>query len=392
MKPYSEYFDWFGVLLFGIYGIFFIVIIWLFSGVILKNRKDQLTSCLAFIFLGLFIWVAAFTSLTPYYPDTSLFAEIVENGVHDSKSKGVILYYLIGLPFMFLSAFQLEVYLLFQQFIFILAMIFLWKSWLIHCIHQRIKSGLYEIFVILAVLYPSTLLFITIPLREFFQIFGFSVFLYGLALYINKGQITWMIFGAIITIFVRPQMIVFYPFLILVAKQKNILKLLMYSVLIFPLTLLLFQLVGFKFRVSWFAYLRNAGVENFGSSGMTYGAVEWETYSDILLDLPQLAIQFLLSPLPILHSVNPFSMFTLVLDLIFVIFVLFGVLSIKLRASFMYIKMFVFSIILFSMWEFYIGGAVRHRFPLILMVLPLAALYYSTLLENLFKNSKVMKE
>jgi hypothetical protein len=392
VKPYSEYFDWFGTLLFGIYGLFFIVLIWIFSGVMLKNRQDQLTSCLAFIFLGLFIWVAAFTSLTPYYPDTNLFAEIVENGVHDSQSKGVILYYLIGLPFMFLSAYQLEVYLLFQQFIFILAMIFLWKSWLIHCIHQKIKSGLYEIFIILAVLYPSTLLFITIPLREFFQIFGFSIFLYGLALYINKGQISWMIIGAVITIFVRPQMIIFYPFLILVAKQKNVLKLLMYSVIIFPLTLLLFQLVGFKFRVSWFAYLRNAGVENFGSSGMTYGAVEWKTYLDILLDLPQLALQFLLSPLPILHSVNPFSMFTLVLDLVFVIFVLFGVLSIKLRVSLMYIKMFVFSITLFSMWEFYIGGAVRHRFPLILMVLPLATLYYSTLLESLCKNSKVIKE
>ncbi|MDC1255995.1 hypothetical protein N8Z89_00345, partial [bacterium] len=169
------------------------------------------------------------------------------------------------------------------------------------------------------------------------------------------------------------------------AKQKSIFKLLTYGALVFPLTILLFTLVGFKFRVSWFAYLRNAGVKNYGGSGMTYGGVEWNSYLDIFLDLPLLAMQFLLSPLPILHTLNPLNFLTLFIDLIFILFILFGVASIKLRVSITHIKMFVFSIVLFSLWEFFIGGAVRHRFPLVLMLLPLASLYYSSIFESLIK-------
>ena len=38
---------------------------------------------------------------------------------------------------------------------------------------------------------------------------------------------------------------------------------------------------------------------------MTYGAVEWSSYLDMILDLPLLIAQFIFSPLPIFHHIFP---------------------------------------------------------------------------------------
>ena len=387
MKPYAaDYFDWFGTLLFGVYGLVLFIILWAISAVFLENKREQLFCCIAFIFLSLFVWVAAYSSLMPYLHDTDIFSYIVEEGVVNVESRGVNLYYLISKPLVILSAYQIEVYLLFQQFIFILALLFIWKGWQIHCENLKIKTGLFEVFVLLAVIYPSTILYITTPLREFIQILGFSIFLYGLAVNLQNGKWLWLIIGVVLTLFVRPQLILIYPILILIAKQKNIFKLLAYGLGIVPLILLAFNVMNYHFRVSWFARFRNASIEHYGGSGMTYGYVEWQTYSDLLLDLPVLALQFLLSPMPIMHDVNPLSLLMLFLDFIFVSFVLFGALSIKFRVSGTYLKIFIYAITLFAMKEFFIGGAVRHRFPLILMILPLASMYYSHVIASLLRH------
>jgi len=389
VKPFAaEYFDWVGALLFGVYGAVLFVLLWAISAVFLEDKREQLFCCMAFIFLSLFVWVAAYSSLMPYLHDTDIFSYIVEEGDIKVESRGVNLYYLISKPLVILSAYQIEVFLLFQQFIFILALLFLWKGWKIHCQNLKVNTGLFEVFVCLAVVYPSTILYITTPLREFIQILGFSIFLYGLSINLQNGKWFWLLVGVLLTLFVRPQLILIYPILILIAKQKNVLKLLVYSLGIFPLILLAFNVMNYHFRVSWFAHFRNASIEHYGGSGMTYGHVEWQSYTDILLDLPILALQFLLSPMPIMHDVNPLSLLMLFLDFIFVSIVLFGALSVKFRVSGTYLKIFIFAITLFSMKEFFIGGAVRHRFPLILMILPIASMYYSHIIAALLQNRK----
>jgi hypothetical protein len=225
-------------------------------------------------------------------------------------------------------------------------------------------------------------------LREFIQILGFSIFLYGLAINLKSGKWSWLLVGVVLTLCVRPQMLLIYPILILIAKQKNIFKLMAYGLGVFPLVLLAFSVMNYHFKVSWFAHFRNVSIDHYASSGMTYGKVEWNSYLDIILDLPVLALQFLLSPMPILHNVNPLTMLMLFLDFIFVSIVLFGALSVKTRVSGTYLKIFIFAITLFAMKEFFIGGAVRHRFPLILMILPLASMYYSHIIAALLQNRK----
>ena len=120
---------------------------------------------------------------------------------------------------------------------------------------------------------------------------------------------------------------------------------------------------------------------------MTYGTVNWTTYFDIVKDLPLLVLQFILSPLPILHNQNPLALKLLLIDVIFVALVLFSASRVKLRFSNIYWANIYSSCRDFSIWEFYIGGAVRHRLPLIIMMLPVATLYLSTVLSKLTVNN-----
>ncbi|WDE13286.1 hypothetical protein [Thalassomonas haliotis] len=387
MKPYADYFNWEGMLLAGLYALLLLFILWGISARLLNNQRERIITCIGFIFLCLFSAFAACSSLFPYFPDTIMFAELVELNENHHQALGVILYFMVSLPLRLISFFQIEVYLVFQQFIFVLALLFLWQAWKIHSQQKNAYPGMYEIFFLLALLYPSTLLFITIPLREFIQILGFCIFLYGLAKFIYFNKLGWMVIGGVITLFVRPQLVIFYPFLILLAKHKNLLKLGIYGLAALPFAVLLFESIArYKFKVSWFAYVRNAGVKRYYDSGMTYGTVEWDNFGDVILDIPVLALQFILSPLPILHSVNPLNLLMLFLDLCFVLVVLFGAFSVKKSISGLHIKLFLFSAVLFSVWEFYIGGAVRHRYPLVLMLIPIAGMYYSIILSNLLSS------
>jgi hypothetical protein len=333
-----------------------------------------------------------FIEILPFFPDTTKFAQLVETGMHSSPSLGVRLYVIISYPLRLLAFEQIEVFLVFQVSFYFLSILLLWQGWLLHCHHYKIRAGNFQILVILAVLYPSALSFITIPLREFMQVFGFSLFLYGLSHYIYKNSIKWLVVGALLTVFVRPQLVVVYPFLILIAKQYSFLKLFIYGLSALPVAVFLFENVtGYQFSPSFFSYLRNAANDNFGDSGMTYGIVNWQTYFDIIFDLPLLVLQFLLSPLPILHSVNPLNLKLLLVDVVFVFVILLGAFSVKMRFSKFYLKMFICLITIFSICEFYIGGAVRHRFPLIMMLLPLASLFYSEKLSILLRKNKNVK-
>ena len=389
-NTYSVLYNAEGVFLAFSYLFAFVVIFWRLLNDRQFSLRERYVFLVSFILFSLSVYLFSYTSILPYFPDTIKFAELVEQGYHDSSSLGVRLYVIVSYPLRMMALEQIEVYLIFQAFFYFSSVILLWKGWLIHCQHYNIFPGKFELITVFATLYPAALAFITIPLREFIQIFGFSIFLYGLSRYIYMGKISALIIGAILTIFVRPQLIVVYPIMFLIAKRYKLWKLSLLALCLLPLAIIGFeQLLGYKFNPQFFAYLRNSANDTYEQSGMVYGRVMWDSYLDILLDLPALMLQFVLAPLPILHSISPFKLKFLLLDMMFVIFILFGSFSISFKYSHVYLKLFIVLVGIFSIWEFFIGGAVRHRFPLIFMLLPLAACYYSAFLHNLLNKGKV---
>jgi len=90
-----------------------------------------------------------------------------------------------------------------------------------------------------------------------------------------------------------------------------------------------------------------------------------------------------LSPLPILSTVNPLNLFAIFMDSIFCLIVYCLALVVNWKVSKVFIIIFIISSIIFSIWEFYIGGAVRHRMPLVAILLPLASYGFVTLVDKL---------
>jgi hypothetical protein len=390
MKPYVEFYDWYIVLLEGLYFLGFSSIVWMFSGRLLLDKSAQFLSICAFAVFIIFSKVAAFLPWFPYFPDTQGFAMLVEGGNYINNALGIKLYYIVSSPLRWVSFEQLELYLITQQFLFVLSIILVWKSWLIHSDACNYKPGRYGLFVLLMILYPSILMFVTTPLREFLMVFGFSLFLYGTAQYLHMKRIKWLIIGSLLTIFIRPQLVVLYPLMLVVATQKNYVKLFVFgSLLLISLAPVFEWVTGYEFSPEFFAFLRERGTSHYAASGMTYGSVVWHSYLDVLIDLPLLTSQFLLSPLPIMHTANPLNFTVMLVDLFFVLFVYWGVFRIKVSVSAPYIKMFFLASIVFSVWEFYIGGAVRHRMPLVIMLLPLAACFYSSVAEKVVRKVKI---
>lgn len=390
MKPYTEYYDWYFMLLEVAYFVVFAALLWTFSSRMLKQVRAQYTTVCAFAVFVLLTKIAAFSGWFPYFPDTQGFAMLIEDSEHSSQSLGVKLYYVVSTPLRLLALNQIELYLVVQQFLFMISIILVWKSWTIHANASDYNPGRYGVFVLMMVLYPSIMMFVAVPLREFLMVFGFSLFLYGLTQYLHFQKMTWLLLGSVLTIFIRPQLVVLYPLLVVVAKQKNYFKLVALGFVLLILVVPLFEAItGYRFTPEFFAFLRERGTTYYAESGMTYGAVEWNSYFDMMLDLPSLFLQFVLSPLPILHNLNPLNLRMMFIDLIFVLFVFWGVLWCKLSVTSPYLKMFLLASLIFSVWEFYIGGAVRHRMPLIIMIMPIACCYYTRLAERIVSKMRI---
>ncbi|MEA1880601.1 MAG: hypothetical protein U9N11_08155, partial [Campylobacterota bacterium] len=272
-----------------------------------------------------------------------------------------------------LSLFKLEIFITFQIFSFLLAMMILWKSWQIVLEHNGYDKsyGMY-IFLVLVLLYPAFLLYIPIPLREFFILLGFSILVYGLVnkYYTNKGSVT-IILGAILLIMGRPQFMVIVVLFAAMFQKNMYLKYgsLLISIILIPL---LYSMVfSYKFTPEYFSYLRGELIDTYEL--LSYGRVEWHSYLDVLKDIPLLTLQFLLSPFAILHTHNPLSFLSIFVDALFSIVVYVSAIYAGFKVSKIYLLIFIVSAILFSVWEFYIPGAARHRMPLVAMLLPVAS-------------------
>jgi len=181
-----------------------------------------------FIYYYLFFILGTVLSKIPNFPDTWLFADIItENYFPNEQAMGVKLFYFATYPLRVLALFKFEPFIVIQIFFFLFSLMILWKSWNIVLEQNRIQDyHAATVFLFLAALYPSFLLFIPIPLREFWILFGFSILVYGIVRKYYRDKklldtgLAYMLIGSLILLTARPQLIVIVIiFLALVGKR-----------------------------------------------------------------------------------------------------------------------------------------------------------------------------
>ena len=157
----------------------------------------------------------------------------------------------------------------------------------------------------------------------------------------------------------------------------------MVSTLVIALLAVRYILVEEPLSPETMADLRNRGILLVGELG--YGNVYWDSYLDMARDYPFIILQFLFSPLPIFVQHNPIDTFIPFLDCIFLIFlfiVIFAKLRLHIKNHLPLLLFLLFFIILFGGYEYHLGGAVRHRMPLVIILILLSS---QTISNFLFK-------
>ena len=318
---------------------------------------------------------SSFLSWVPYFPDTRLFASLIVDGsIPEHMSLGVKLFYTITYPLRLLSFNTLELFMVFQIFIFILSLMILWKSWQI-VLKQEGKASDYglSLFLGLSAVYPAFLLYIPMVLREFVVLLGFSVMVYGfIKRYYENGGLLAIALGALLLIASRPHLVIVIVIFFAVFQKQKWLRygLLFGSIFIGPF--LFTYLIGYSdFSPEYLAHIRNYHNGHYPTMG--YGAVDWHSYADMMYDIPALFLQFVLSPLPILHQGNPLEYMAAFLDLLFIILLLVATFYSGVRRFKIYLFIFFVGALFFSIWEFHLISAVRHRMPLVAILLPVAS-------------------
>ncbi|MEA1880680.1 MAG: hypothetical protein U9N11_08560 [Campylobacterota bacterium] len=327
-----------------------------------------------FSYFFLIFLIGTFTDSVANLPDTRLFSTlIIENEIPARTSLGVKLFYYISYPIRVLSFFKLEVFIVFQIAILILSLMILWKSWQIVLIYngQNKQLGI-NIFVWLSLVYPAFLLYIPVPLREFAILLGMSILTYGLvAKYYHEKSMLFIILGSIIVMFVRPQLVVIVILFFAIFQKDKRVKILLIVSSLFLIPIVFTSFMHISFTPEYFTQLRARYQDVLGVHA--YGAFEWHSYVDMVMDAPLLFLQFIFSPFPVLHRLNPLDFFAILLDVLFTIVIYLSVIYAGIRVSKVYVFIFLLSSFMFSMWEFYIFGAVRHRMPLVAILLPVAS-------------------
>lgn len=374
------------ILIFPIIIVSFILIIITVKWSTFSRISNGILSTFLCLFLIrlLFSFYAPFNPFIPNFGDTGLFSNIISNNeFYEQQSLGVRLYYYLSYPLRIISGFNIICFLILQTSIYYISMLIIWRAYLESKPLRNIesKNKAFIIYIFLITIYPAALMYISVPLREYLLILALSVFLLGLTRYINRNSVLVLFISFMLFLMVRPHLIPALMAIIYFSKYHN--KFLSYIIAIFiPAVLLyIFSILLYPITPSELTKIREGWASVHPED--VYGVFNWTSWWDVLISLPQLLVQYILSPLPILHNRNPFSMLAGFFDVLFVLIII-------ITLSFCYlnkktknkipIQFFLTAIIitiLSSIWEAYIGGAIRHRMTTIIPLIPISAYFLS---------------
>lgn len=347
--------------------------------------KDKRTERIILAFFFIYNCLICFDykfNFIPFLPDSSQYDILFKTGrTFEGMSRTLygFLYAAKILRLLFLK--NILVYISFQVMLYFMAIGIFYRAWQVLYAASRPK-GFEQIYFVLALSLPSAFLYHLVPLRECFTTFGFSVSLYFLLrLFKMRKSINLGFFGGLFVIVMTRMQVAFYFIVGLVGVKfgldRNLIRKFAAVLLGAAMFLGVLSLTSYKLSPSQLAAARNYRVEKYAGS---YGRVEWNSYVDLIQSSPKLLAQFLVSPIPILHDKNAWDMQLILLDAFFMLFV-WAILLFNIRAWFndyrvWFLLMFVY-IGLFGIYEFNIGGAVRHRLPLSIMAILVASQFLS---------------
>ena len=349
----------------------------------IKATKSKLIILFFFFFYNALIYLDYRFNFIPFLPDSGQYDVLFKTGrVFPDMSKSLFGFFYVIKVLRVLFLKNILVYISFQVLLYFVSVLIFYRSWFVLYEAKRPK-GFEQLFLILALAVPSAFLYHLVPLRECFTTLGFSIALYFLlVVFKNRATLNFGFLGGLFIVIMTRVQVAFYFILSLMGVKfsldRNVFrKLLGLSLGVILFLGVLIGLTNYNISPKSLASVRNYRVEKYSGS---YGNVKWTSYKDVVISSPLLISQFLLSPLPILHDKNPLEMRLIFLDAMFMlciwIIVLLNFRKWITRYRIWFLLMIIY-IFLFGIYEFNIGGAVRHRLPLSLMAILLASQFLS---------------
>jgi len=389
MKTYFDSIEWYDYLIFLFYNGVFSYLLNRLGDVFLGiSKKANLVLLVIFQFYFLLVIGDSLFNFLPYLPDTDLYSFMISSGKYpETSSENILALYYMTLFIGTICLNSPVIYVFFCIFLFIVSLMIFIRAW------KKANPSFNEngelVAALLMLAWPASTVYMTAPLREAFIIFGFSLFFNGFINFLYLKELKSLIIGSLIICAIRLQLIVLvFPVLGALAVYKlKISKIAKVAILmgvsIIAYLAVRYILVEQPLSPEAMAALRNRNLLSAGPLG--YGNVSWHSYLDMARDYPFIILQFLFSPLPIFVQNNPLETFIPFLDCLFLIglMTLVGIrFRFHLRNNLPLLLFMLFYIVLFGGYEYHLGGAVRHRMPLTILFILLAA---QTLSNILFK-------
>jgi hypothetical protein len=318
------------------------------------------------------------TPWLPSLPDSALFVAMIEGwGVPQHQSVGVRLYAVASAPVTYLAAGNPGLFLIIQVVLYELAcVILMWAALADNDVvrHQRLSRC---VLLVLCNLFPAAVFFVGSLLREYWVLVALAILSASLRPVSVSTRAIVLCVGVLMLAAARPHFLVFAPLFVVGASRHAMTVAISAGPVLLVLGASMFvSLTNYALTPEFLAMVRNVAVAGYSASGHTYGAVEWSSFLDVLMDVPLLLTQFVVAPIPVLAEVNPMSMGLYLVDAVFVILMLALCLvgmRYATRGARSLFLIAIVGLVLSSVWEFFIGGAVRHRMPFIWLLLPLAS-------------------
>ena len=311
----------------------------------------------------------------PYFRDAVYYSGVIEGLNQPKKAFDLRLFHVFSKMPTFFSANNVIPYMVIQVFFFVWGGVLFEQAFRIFWSSSKLSlpSSFTPVLTTFFILYPATLLYSTVPLRESFLVFGMAVTFYGAVLLYKsryRGGL-WFSVGAAVVGLVRfDYLVIVLPlFLVFLPDGKPIFR---NSVWLMSAAILSISIIviGAGSIVDILESVRNSRV---GSSTMSYGYVEWSGLVDMIMDAPRLVAQFVLSPFPVIGDWSPINHISLFLSLLFEIMVVcLAILSGK--GNWRVFVYFFAALSLVGLFEVHAGAAVRHRSSLFYFMIPLASL------------------
>ena len=177
------------------------------------------------------------------------------------------------------------------------------------------KKEIKILYLFLITIYPASIIFTVVPLRETFAMLGVALFCIGLKGIKEKRGFISFAAGVILLVLIRPQLV---PVMILGAYTVYYYgkwRFYFYSIFAVLASFFAFQIFIYEITPQILSSIRSAWAEMHGIE--VYGVFEWNTWLDVVMSFPSLFIQYLTSPLPVLHSKPMANMLMYSLDFLF---------------------------------------------------------------------------